>query len=47
MLGDRPVVVLAGALIGARPLRDNSFFTHLATGRLILAEGMPTADPYS
>lgn len=40
------------ALIGfARvlaPLSDNSFFTHLATGRLILDEGrVPTADPYS
>ncbi len=40
------------ALIGfARvlsPLSDNSFFTHLATGRLIIADGrVPTADPYS
>lgn len=40
------------ALIGfARvlsPLSDNSFFTHLATGRLIIADGrVPTTDPYS
>jgi hypothetical protein len=41
------VVVVAGALIGAQPLQDNSFLTHLATGRLMLAEGLPTADPYS
>ena len=41
------VVVIAGALIGAQPLQDNSFLTHLATGRLMLAEGLPTTDPYS
>lgn len=41
------VVVLAGALMGAQPLRDNSFLTHLATGRLMMAEGLPTVDPYS
>lgn len=30
------------------PLNDNSFFTHLATGRIILDEGsVPTSDPYS
>ena len=30
------------------PLNDNSFFTHLATGRLILDRGsVPTSDPYS
>lgn len=35
-------------LIGARPISDNSFFTHLATGHLILSDGsVPTADPYS
>ncbi len=28
-------------------LQDNSFLTHLATGRLILDSGIPTADPYS
>jgi hypothetical protein len=33
--------------IGARALDDNSFLTHLATGRLILADGIPTSDPYS
>jgi hypothetical protein len=36
-----------GLSIGARPLDDNSFFTHLATGRLIIDSGVPTADPYS
>lgn len=41
------MVVGAGAIIGIAPFRDNSFFTHLATGRLILEEGFPRADPYS
>jgi hypothetical protein len=45
------VAVLAvglGARIGLVPLGDNSFLTHLATGRLILAEGaVPSSDPYS
>lgn len=36
-----------GLSIGLRPLGDNSLFTHLATGRLILDGGIPTADPYS
>ncbi len=41
-------VVVVGFAIGARPLRDNSFLTHLATGRLILdGGGVPTVDPYS
>lgn len=41
--------VVAGALtIGLRPLRDNSFLTHLATGRLILDRGsVPSIDPYT
>ena len=39
---------LGGFLIGAQRLADNSFFTHLATGRLILESGtIPSADPYS
>lgn len=34
--------------IASIPLNDNSFFTHLATGRLILDEGqVPTSDPYT
>ena len=42
------VVTVAGFFIGLQPLRDNSFLTHLATGRLILDTGsVPTADPYS
>ena len=41
------VVTLAGLLIGLQRLSDNSFFTHLATGRLILDSGIPAADPYS
>ncbi len=42
------VVTVAGLFIGLQPLRDNSFLTHLATGRLILESGsVPTADPYS
>jgi hypothetical protein len=28
-------------------LADNSFLTHLATGRLILSDGVPHVDPYS
>lgn len=38
---------LWGLVIGLAPLRDNSFLTHLATGRLLLDGGIPTADPYS
>jgi hypothetical protein len=41
------VVVVVGAYIGAAPLSDNSFFTHLATGRHILESGFPTHDVYS
>ncbi|MCO8126644.1 hypothetical protein NHL50_05445 [Acidimicrobiia bacterium EGI L10123] len=34
--------------LAAAPLNDNSFFTHLATGRLILDEGrVPSNDPYT
>jgi hypothetical protein len=34
--------------LAAAPLNDNSFFTHLATGRLILDEGrVPSSDPYT
>lgn len=39
--------VVAGWTVGLRSLSDNSFFTHLATGRLILDSGVPTSDPYS
>lgn len=39
---------LWGLMIGLGRLGDNSFLTHLQTGRLILADGrIPTADPYS
>ncbi|HEX7096058.1 MAG TPA: hypothetical protein VF183_09245 [Acidimicrobiales bacterium] len=46
------VVVLVAALIGAQELHDNSFFTHLATGRLLIQEGLGElwggmADPYT
>lgn len=38
----------SGALIASRPLTDNSFLTHLATGRIILESGrVPRADVYS
>ena len=40
-------MALWGLLIGIAPLVDNSFLTHLATGRLILDHGIPNADPYS
>ncbi len=39
--------VVWGLAIGLVALHDNSFMTHLATGRIILAHGVPTADPYS
>ncbi len=36
------------AAISSYPLNDNSFFTHLATGRLILDAGsVPSRDPYT
>jgi hypothetical protein len=42
------VFVALGFLLGLRPLSDNSFLTHLATGRLILDQGaVPSADPFS
>ena len=40
-------VVVWGLATGLQPLFDNSFLTHLATGRLILDDGIPRADPYS
>ena len=39
--------VVWGLAAGLVALRDDSFLTHLATGRLILAHGVPTTDPYS
>jgi hypothetical protein len=39
--------VLWGVAVGLVRLHDNSFLTHLATGRLILAHGVPTTDPYT
>ena len=42
------VAAVLGLLAGAIPLTDNSFFTHLATGRLILGgDGFPRSDPYT
>lgn len=42
------LVLTWAAALASRPLNDNSFFTHLATGRLILEDGtVPTADPYT
>jgi hypothetical protein len=42
------LIALVGLLIGLGSLHDNSFMTHLATGRLILDQGsVPSADPYS
>ncbi|MHB1138374.1 MAG: hypothetical protein ACYC2O_05405 [Microthrixaceae bacterium] len=34
------------ALVAARPLSDNSFLTHLATGRLIVESGLPERNPF-
>ena len=39
--------VVWGTAVGLIRLHDNSFLTHVATGRLILAHGVPTTDPYS
>lgn len=39
--------VVWGGAVGLLRLHDNSYLTHLATGRLILAHGVPTHDPYS
>ncbi len=42
------VAALVGLIIGTAPIHDNSFLTHLATGRLILdTGGVPRVDPYS
>jgi hypothetical protein len=42
------VLALAGFMLGSRGLSDNSFLTHLATGRLILDTGsVPSVDPYT
>lgn len=37
----------AGAAIGSGVLSDNSFLTHLATGRLIVDGDLPRTDPYT
>ena len=36
-----------GLSLGLQPLGDNSFLTHLATGRLSGEDGIPRTDPYS
>jgi hypothetical protein len=36
-----------GTIVGLERLHDNSFLTHVATGRYILAHGVPTQDPYT
>lgn len=42
------IAALFGLLVGMKRLHDNSFLTHLATGRIILDErAVPTTDPYS
>ncbi|MDH5291122.1 MAG: hypothetical protein OEY41_14100 [Acidimicrobiia bacterium] len=42
------LLAAVGFMIGARPIADNSFLTHLATGHLILARhAVPVVDPYS
>lgn len=40
-------LALFGFVVGSRPLGDNSLFTHIATGRLIVSSGIPRRDPYS
>jgi len=41
------VFAVFGLGVGIERLSDNSFFTHLATGRWILDHGIPRADVYS
>jgi len=42
------LVLTWAAGLASRPLNDNSFFTHLATGRIILEDGrVPSRDPYT
>ncbi len=42
------LLATVGFLIGSRTITDNSFFTHLATGNLVLDSGsVPTADVFS
>jgi hypothetical protein len=42
------IAVLMGLLTGIARIHDNSFLTHLATGRIILdTGGVPRTDPYS
>src|SRR3954470_20971736 len=42
------VLTLFGFRIGARPIRDNSMFTHLRTGiDMVRSTGIPRSDPYS
>jgi len=42
------LLAIVGLRFGLDSLHDNSFFTHLATGRLILDSGsIPRVDPYS
>lgn len=39
---------VAGVSVGTKPLSDNSFFTHLATGHIIWdTHSVPTVDPYT
>ncbi len=38
---------LWGLAVGLERLHDNSYLTHVATGRYILAHGVPTTDPYT
>lgn len=42
------LLVIIGVRMGLGPLGDNSFLTHLSTGRIILdTHHVPTTDPYS
>jgi hypothetical protein len=41
------LLTVLGALAVASPLSDSSFFTHLATGRIIWNTGIPRTDPYT
>jgi len=41
------LIAVVGFSLGFKPVSDNSFLTHLATGRRILSSGIPHSDPYT
>ncbi|MCB1258107.1 MAG: hypothetical protein KDB26_13420 [Microthrixaceae bacterium] len=49
LTGSTALALLVGgiyAVVGSRQLSDNSFLTHLATGRVLLDSGLPGTNPF-